>query len=515
MAIEAVCEENEVIEGAMKQFALGSGKILLTKYKGEISAVSAKCTHYGAPLATGSYSNGRVRCPWHGACFSTVTGDIEDFPGLDSLHKYDVNIKDGKVFVSYNEESMSNFRRIKEMTSSCSVGKTFLLLGGGAASMLCAENLRQEGFEGQVIIATQENHLPYDRPKLSKQMQAEASTLYLRDENFLKEKNIHIIFKKVESVDVDKRMVTFSDNSKQSYDKLFVGTGGTPRTLSIPGADLENVLYLRSPEDGNRIHNACQEKNVVVIGTGFIGMEVAAYLNKKAKSVSVVGSGRVKIPFAALLGEKIGSMFLKMHKDKGVKFFMDSGAKEINGADGKVQSVVLKDGTVIPADIVISGIGVVPSTTFLKDTNVKLDNRGNLVVDEFLYAGNNVYGGGDIVSFPYWYDGGKYVNIGHWQLASAHGKCAALNMLDKKTPIRSVPFFWTGQFGKSLRYAGHCTSFDEIIYEGDVDEMKFTAYYCRENKVYAVAAMNMGAKASEVAFLLQDGTCPPANKLRK
>lgn len=515
-----MCNEDDISEGEIKEFKIGAGKVLLTKYNGVLSAVGAKCTHYGAPLITGSYSNGRVRCPWHGACFSTTTGDIEDFPGVDSLHKFEVCIEDGKVVVTADDKALTDFRRVKEMTGVCSaqhetLSETFLIIGGGVAALLCAETLRQEGFSGELIMARQEAHPPYDRPKLSKMLNATPASLYLRDEDFLKEKKITSLHAKAVHVDTANHIVTFADNSTRSYNKLFVATGGRPRQLNVAGSNLANICYLRSPEDANIIHESSPGKNIVVLGTGFIGMEVAASLVSKANSVSVVGSGRTKIPFEKLLGEKIGKMFLKLHKDKGVEFYLDHGVKEIQGVDGKVSSVVLTDGTSIPADVVIAGIGVVPSTEMLQNTDVKLDKAGNLVVDEFLYAGHDVYGGGDIVSFPYCYDEGKQINIGHWQLASAHGRCAALNMMGKKTPIRTIPFFWSGQFGKSLRYAGHCTSFDEIVYEGDVDEMKFTAYYCRENKVYSVAAMNMGAKVSELAFKLQDGTCPPADELRR
>lgn len=511
MIEQQICEENDIKEGEMKQFELGQGKVLITKTNGSISAVSAKCTHYGAPLVTGAYKHGKVRCPWHGACFNTVTGDIEDFPGLDSLHKYEVNIRNGKVFVKANEETFADFRRVKPMQTCCSDDEIYLIIGGGCAAILCAETLRQEGFKGQVIMTTQECHVPYDRTKLSKMLNAEAEKLYLRKEAFLKEKDIKIQFnKKAYSVDSTKRTVSFSDGSVQQYTKLFVATGGQPRVLSIPGHDLQNIFYLRSPEDANKIHESSQGKDVVILGTGFIGMEIAAYLTGKAKSVAVVGSGRSKVPFEKLLGEKVGSRFMKMHMDKGVKFHLDQPVKEIKGANGKVAGVVLQDDEVLPADVVLSGIGVVPSTGFMKDTSVQMNKYGHIIVDKFMKADEGIYAGGDIVSYPYCHDNDCRINIGHWQLASAHGRVAAMNMLGKEKPCVTVPFFWTGQFGKSLRYAGHCSSFDEIVYEGDVDDMKFAAYYIRKGKVHAIACMNMGAKASEVAFELQNGcfSCP-------
>lgn len=516
MLEQVVCESNGILEGELKEVEFGSGKILLSKHNGVISAVSAKCTHYGAPLITGAYKNGKVRCPWHGACFNTTTGDIEDFPGLDNLHKYEVSIKDGKVIVSGDEKTLKDFRCTKAFNGDCKEKEIYLIVGGGGAAIICAETLRKEGFIGQIILATAENHLPYDRPKLSKALNTEPSKLYLRSNEFFKERKIEILFnKKAVQVDSDKNVVHFEDGTRQTYTKLFTATGGSPRPLTIPGCDLKNILYLRTPEDANFIDTVSPDKDLVVIGTGFISMELAAYFAKKCKSVTVIGSGRSRYPFERLLGERIGKMYYEQHISKGIKFYLDQPIKEIKGNDGTVTHVVLKNDETIKADVIIAGIGVSPSTGYFKNTNVQLDKAGHVIVDKFLQASDNIFCGGDIVLFPYRYDNDRLVNIGHWQLASYHGKCAALNMLGKKIPCSTVPFFWSGQFGKSLRYAGHCEKFDEIIYDGNVEEMTFAAYYYSVGKLAAVACMNMGAKASEVAFWIEDGTTPTPEELKK
>jgi len=516
MIEQVVCKENEIVEGELKLFEVGPGKVLVSKYEGKLSAVSSKCTHYGAPLNTGAYKDGKVRCPWHGACFSTVTGDIEDYPGLDSLQKYEIFVKDGDVVVKGTEETLSQSKRVKCMTFDGNSEETTLIIGGGGAAIVCAETLRQQGYAGLIIMATKEHHVPYDRPKLSKMLNSEASKLYLRSKEFFEENNITLATnKEVVELDSSSNRVKYKDGSEQQYSQLFIATGGRPRLLNVPGHGLKNIFYLRSPEDGNQIHNESQGKNVVILGTGFIGMEIASYLASKANSVTVIGSGRTKVPFERNLGSKIGAMFMKLHEEKGVKLNLSESLKEIHGKDGSVTGVKLSNGTELPADVIIAGIGVTPCTEFAKDSGLSINKQGNIVVDKYMRTNiKNIYAGGDIVSFPYCYDNDKLINIGHWQLAAAHGRCAAMNMGGKVTPVRTVPFFWTQQYGKSLRFAGFCNDYDEILYEGNVEEMKFAAYYCRNGKVYSMACMNMGAKASEMAFVIESGENMTAQQVR-
>ncbi|XP_066929188.1 apoptosis-inducing factor 3-like [Clytia hemisphaerica] len=515
MLEQEVCNESDVSEGQMKQVEFGSGKILLSKYNGQISAVSGKCTHYGAPLITGAYKDGKVRCPWHGACFNAVTGDIEDFPGLDSLHKYEVAIKNGKVIVKGSENTLKDFRCIKPMEDSCATKEIFLIIGGGGAAITCAETLRQQGFTGKIIMATSENHVPYDRPKLSKMLNAEPSKLYLRTPEFLKEKNIEVLYgKKAMKVDLQDKTVVFEDGTSQKYTKLFTATGGSPKLLNVPGSELGGVLYLRTPDDANQIDKLCPEKEIVILGTGFISMELAAYFSSKCKSVTVIGSGRTKYPFEKLLGDRIGKMYYNQHTSKGVKLIMDSPVKELVGENGKVAGVVLSNGQTIKADVVLVGIGVTPSTKYFNGAGVQMNSLGYVIVDKYLCASSDVYCGGDIVSFPYHYGDNEMINIGHWQLASNHGRCAAMNMLGKETPCVTVPFFWTQQYGKSLRYAGYAGGYDEILYEGNVEELTFAAYYFRKGKFVAIACINMGAKASEMALLIQDNQLPSMEDMK-
>ncbi|XP_041457152.1 apoptosis-inducing factor 3-like isoform X2 [Lytechinus variegatus] len=501
-----VCKVDDMKDGEMREVDVGKGKALLVKELGEFSAIGHKCTHYGAPLVKGALCNGRVRCPWHGACFSTKTGDIEDFPGLDSVPKYEVRIDGDKVIVSGNSKELASHKRVKKMcTRSPDDDKTVLIIGGGAASITCAETLRQEGFKGQVIIATKEKHLPYDRPKLSKAMNSKPESLSLRNADFFTIYDITMMTEKeATSVDTVLNSVTFLDGENISFDYLLIATGGKPRTLNVTGNDLDGVCLLRSPEDGNTIAEIGQGKNVVIVGTSFIGMEVAAYLSDKAASITVIGRGSA--PYKASLGEKVGKALQKLAESKGVRFVMENGVSEFKGEGGRLKKVILKDGQTIAADVCVLGVGVTPATDFLSDSELKMTDRGAVCVDKYMKTNKtNIYAAGDIASFPLAMAENREVNIGHWQIAHAHGRVAALNMLDQKVEMETVPFFWTQIFGKSVRYAGFNEGFDDVVVTGDLDELRFVAYYIKDDIVVAMASMNSDPIVSQFAEVLASG----------
>ncbi|XP_072163491.1 apoptosis-inducing factor 3-like [Diadema setosum] len=501
-----VCKVDDMKDGEMREVDIGTGKALLVKELGEFSAIGHKCSHYGAPLVKGALCNGRVRCPWHGACFNTKTGDIEDFPGLDSVPKFEVRISGDDVIVQANPEDFLSHKRVKKMvTCSPDDEKRVLIIGGGAASVTCAETLRQEGFKGQLIVATKEKHLPYDRPKLSKALSSTADSISLRNADFFSIYDIDIkTEQEATSIDTVLNSVSFSNGDSISFDNLVVATGGRPRSLGIPGSDLTGVCLLRSPEDGNRIAELAQGKNAVVVGTSFIGMEVAAYLAGKAANVTVIGRGST--PYQATLGEKIGAALQKLSESKGVRFIMKSGVSEFKGEDGVLKEVILTDGQSVIADVCILGVGVTPATDFLRDSGISMTSGGAVVVDKYLKTNKpNIYAAGDIASFPLAMADSKEVSIGHWQIAHAHGRVAALNILGQKVEMDSIPFFWTQIFGKSVRYAGYNEGYDDIVIIGDPDELKFVAYYLKDEVVTAVASMNSDPVVSQFAELLASG----------
>ncbi|XP_032459587.1 apoptosis-inducing factor 3 isoform X4 [Phocoena sinus] len=357
----AVCHIKDLENGQMREVELGWGKVLLVKDNGEFHALGHKCPHYGAPLVKGVLSRGRVRCPWHGACFNISTGDLEDFPGLDSLHKFQVKIEKEKVYVRASKQALQLQRRTKVMATciSPSAGHSsstnVLIVGAGAAGLVCAETLRQEGFSDRIVLCTLDRHLPYDRPKLSKSLDAQLEQLALRPKEFFRAHGIEVLTEaQVVTVDVRNKKAVFKDGFKLEYSKLLLAPGSSPKTLSCKGKDVENVFTIRTPEDANRVVRLARGRNAVVVGAGFLGMEVAAYLTEKAHSVSVVELEET--PFRRFLGERVGRALMKMFESNRVKFYMQTEVSELRAQDGKLKEVVLKSSKVLRADVCVVGI---------------------------------------------------------------------------------------------------------------------------------------------------------------
>ncbi|XP_037115172.1 apoptosis-inducing factor 3 isoform X2 [Syngnathus acus] len=504
----SVCHVKDLENGQMREVDLGSGRALLIKQHGEFSAMGHKCPHYGAPLVKGVLSKGHVRCPWHGACFNIATGDLEDFPGLDSLPTFQVRVEKDKVIIRANKQALQLQKRSKAMArcsaviNSSTAFTNVLIIGSGPAGLVCAETLRQEGFTDRIIICTMDRHPPYDRPKLSKSLDSTAEQLRLRSTDFLQDHDIELLTEKeVVAIDVKTHSITFEEGLKMEYRKLFIATGNKPKPLNYKGEDVRNVFHLRTPEDANSIARLANNKNAVIVGTSFVGMEVAAALTDKAHSVSIIGIE--SIPFKKALGEKVGKVLMKLFEANRVKFYMLNEVSEMIGHHGQLKEVVLKSGKVLRADVCVIGAGCVPATSFLKQSGIHVDSKGFITVNKTNVDG--VFAGGDVVTFPFPPRNNKKVNIPHWQMAHVHGRVAALNMLGRVTEVKTVPYFWSAMFGKTIRYAGYGDGFDDVIIQGDLDELRFVAFYTRSEEVVAVASMNYDPIVSRVAEVLGSG----------
>ncbi|KAI9561897.1 hypothetical protein GHT06_012859 [Daphnia sinensis] len=496
-----LCQSEDLQENEMKVFDAGEKQVLVVKENGKVYAMGAKCTHFGAPLSSGCiFCKGKVYCPWHGACFNSKTGDIEEFPALDPIPVYPVNIdpttNEVKVTLKNNSHLNNQGATKKLCKASEDNSEIVVIIGSGAAGHSCAETLRQEGFSGRVIIVTKDEALPYDRTKLSKAMNLEANKLSLRSNEYYSKGDIEFIYKaSVQGVDVEAKSVLLSNGDILKYSYLVIATGGRPRPVPCPGTHLGNIFLLRTPKDANQIHAFANNKevHVVIVGTSFIGMEVAAYLVDKAASVTVVG--RSSTPFVHVFGPLIGKRLQQLHEEKGVKFIMDAEVGELLGnEEGNLTEVCLTSGRILKADILIAGLGVLPSTDFLRDSEIILDSRGFVPVDERMRTNcSDVYAVGDIASFPLRAkeecDDIKLVNIGHWQMALHHGRTAALTILGLSQPINetTVPFFWSSMFGKSVRYYN----------------LKFAAFLCDKETVLAIVTMNYDPLAIQFAALLR------------
>ncbi|XP_066144859.1 apoptosis-inducing factor 3 [Euwallacea fornicatus] len=505
---DVVCTVKDINENEMKTFELDEEKVLVVKQNGVIRAMGTKCTHYGAPLVNGALGEGRVRCQWHGACFNIATGDIEDFPGLDSLPCYKVTIEDnGNVKVRARKTDLRTNKRTKPMVKKlATVNERYVIIGGGPSGAVAVETLRQEGFSGEVVMVCKENYLPYDRVKVSKQMDFEISKAELRDDKFYKDNDIEVL-KGVaaEAVDTTTNTISLSNGKTLKYNKLYIATGCNPRKPDVPGKELKNVCVLKDYDDSAYAYPQLnKDLEVVVIGSSFIGMEAANFCVDKVKSVTVIGRGAV--PFRSIWGERIGAAILALFEKKGVKYIPNNVIKKINdNGEGFVSSVELTDGQILKCDILFCGIGSTYFTDFLKGSGLNMQPDGTVETNEYLQTNiPNVYAGGDIAYAPVWSHHNRKVAIGHYPLAHYHGRMAALNMVGKITPIKVVPYFWTMLFGKGFRYAGH-GSFDDIIYAGDVENLKFMAFFLKDDEVVSTTSCGMDPYVSLFAEKLAQG----------
>ncbi|EPS43170.1 hypothetical protein H072_2842 [Dactylellina haptotyla CBS 200.50] len=526
---------------------LGDAKLLLVQVGKKLTAISPKCTHYGAPLVKGTLtSSGRIKCPWHGACFNATTGDIEDAPGLDALHSFPVIVSGNDLIIEAEESQVKAFSRVPTYTCSQAVDNdTVLVVGGGSGAIGAIEGLREYGYTGKIVVLSKETHAPIDRTKLSKALSTDPDKLALRNLEFFKDLGVDFQTSTVvKSIDFDGRSVSTEDGKIFKYNKIILATGATPRNLPLKGfKELGNIFVIRTINDAKAIVEAVGlegGKNIVVIGSSFIGMEVANFLTGKNHKVTVIGME--KAPMERIMGSEIGTSFRAILEKKGVKFHMEAsveaavasskltlihtpehrctGVRDVfypniihpaasNGS--LVGTVVLKDGTSLEADAVILGVGVAPVTDFAG--NIPRETDGSLRVDENfqICAVKDAYAIGDIATYPYKGPGSKsdlFVRIEHWNVAQNGGRSAAKHIATGKPADHFIPIFWSA-IGIQLRYCGSTFGgYDDIVIQGNLEENKFVAYYTQGEIVVAVASMQRDPLVMQCSELMRTNSMP-------
>ncbi|KAG5929319.1 hypothetical protein E4U42_006300 [Claviceps africana] len=502
------------------------GKILLVHTNGKVQAIGAKCTHYGAPLSKGVLSSdGRIKCPWHGACFSTSNGDVEEAPALDALPVFNVTERDGAVYITGDEEAIRSSRRRPNF--GCNPGAStedkVVIVGGGSGAIGAMEGLRENGFGGAITVVSNEGYYPIDRPKLSKALMTDLSKLQWRDKSWFESGNVEWLNGEVTAVDFSARAVSTKGGQNISYTKLILATGGTAKTLPMNGFRiLGNIFTLRNVHDVKAIMALVGEKTkkIVIIGSSFIGMEVA---NATCKENNVTVVGTSKVPLDRVLGEKVGAGIQASVEAKGVKFHLGAGvdkAEPSTSDPSKVGAVILQDGTRLEADLVILGVGVTPSTDFLRDNPVlRLEKDGSILTDEnFQVAGlKDVYAVGDIATHPYSGPGGEgsLVRIEHWNVAQNSGRHVAAHIVNpSKKQKHQIPIFWSA-LGAQLRYCGNVSNgWDDVLIEGNPAEANFVAYYTKGETVVAMASMGRDPLMSQSSELMRMDKMPSKTHLQ-
>jgi apoptosis-inducing factor 3 len=467
-----------VTPGGMLGVEIGEQKLLLVRSGEQILAFDGLCPHAGAPLAEGVRCGDRVICPWHKATFDLRTGALVEPPAVDALARYPARIEDGRVLVSL--ESMPPTGDGAPATD----GRCFVILGAGAAGQSAAQTLREEGFGGRLVMVSHEPELPYDRTVLSKyKLSGEpgGEKTPLQDADFYTRHRIERRRAEIAEVDAASARVRFADGSALIYDAALLATGGIPKAPKLAGADLGGVFLLRTAADSDAIlAGAGKSRRAVVVGGGFIGMEVAASLRERGVEVTVVMPESA--PFERPLGPMIGAVFARLHEQKGVVLRTGENVASFEG-DGAVTAVRLASGERLPADLVVIGGGIRPATDMLRGVTLRED--GGVLVDRHLRAADKLFAAGDVAAFPLYGDG-QPVRVEHWRVAQQHGRHAALAMLGRDAPFDAVPYFWTIHFLKRLDYVGRATEWDDIVVDGDLQKPAFIALYVKAGRVDAV-----------------------------
>lgn len=465
--LTAGIDASSLVDGAMLLGHVGNDPVLLARSAGTVYAIGATCTHYGGPLAEGLLVGDTVRCPWHHACFSLKTGEPLRAPALDRVACYRVEESGGKIFTRESVEPPSVFLR-----TLSSPPTSIVIIGAGAAGVAAAEMLRRCGYAGPIKIFDQLDTAPVDRPNLSKDYlagTAEEAWVYLRPDDFYTSHNIELVSgQRIARIDTKARNVVTADGATVKFSALLLATGSSPIHLPIPGGDLPSAHYLRTLDDSKAIIAAAQNgKRAVMIGASFIGLEVAASL--RARNVDVTVVAPESLPLERILGTELGTMVKELHESNGVSFKLGAKVKSISA-----DSVQLADGTSLPADFVVIGVGVRPEVSLAQEAGLTVDN-GVVVNANLETSAPGIFAAGDIASWPDPRVG--QIRVEHWVVAQRQGQTAARNMLGANEPFTLTPFFWSRHYDLQINYVGRSSKDDSRRVDGNPMQHDCTVTY--------------------------------------
>lgn len=486
---------SSVADGVMLLGHVGNDPVLVARADGSLYAIGATCTHYGGPLAEGILVGDTVRCPWHHACFSLRTGEALRAPALDRVSCYRVEETAGSIFVRETVEPPSVYLR-----TLSSPPTSIIIVGAGAAGVAAAEMLRRCGYADSIKLFDQLETSPVDRPNLSKDYlagNAEEEWVNLRPDDFYTSHNIELIRgRRVSRIDTSARTVTTNDGAVTKFSALLIATGSSPVHLPVPGAELPNVHYLRTLDDSKAIIAAAQNgKRAVVIGASFIGLEVAASLRARDISVTVVAPE--SLPLERVLGSELGDMVKALHESKGVIFKLGTGVQSITAT-----AVQLTDGTSLPADFVVVGVGVRPDVALASEAGISVDN-GVVVSATLETSAPGIFAAGDIASWPDPRSG--RIRVEHWVVAQRQGQTAARNMLGAAEAFTLTPFFWSRHYDLSINYVGRSSRDDKRSVDGNPMQHDCTVRYMTSPDAVSAQADVNRDQSSLLAEARMDG----------
>ncbi|MER8844308.1 FAD-dependent oxidoreductase [Mesorhizobium australicum] len=457
-------------------------QVLLVRSGAEVFAIGATCTHYGGPLVNGLVVEDTVRCPWHHACFDLRTGEALRAPAFNPLACWSVEQRDDRIFVGEKRKRAAPKQRDE---GSGRVPEKIVIVGGGAAGFAAAEKLRREHYQGSIVMLSNDDAPPVDRPNLSKDYlagKAPEDWIPLRGESFYSKNNIDLrLNANVVGIDARSGEVELADGVRTPYDKLLLATGAEPVRLTIPGADQPHVHTLRSFANCKAIiEHASTARRAVVLGASFISLEVAAALRSRDIEIHVVAPD--KRPMERILGPQMGDFIRALHEENGVVFHLEDTASSIDGKKLKLSS-----GNTLEADLVVAGIGVRPRIGLAEKAGLNID-RG-VAVNAFLETSTpGIFAAGDIARWPDPHSG-ENIRVEHWVVAERQGRTAALNMLGHSKKFVAVPFFWSQHYDIPINYVGHAERWDEIAVDGDIGAKDCLLRFKRAGLTLAVASI--------------------------
>ncbi|WP_270887643.1 NAD(P)/FAD-dependent oxidoreductase [Pedococcus sp. 5OH_020] len=373
--------------------------------------------------------------------------------------------------------------------------RSFVVVGGGLAGAKAVEGLRERGFGGRVVLLGAEPHLPYERPPLSKAYLKTGEKLdeaFVHDQEWYDAHNIEVrTSTRVVAVDRDAKTVRTQDGQQVRYDRLLLTTGASPRTLSIPGADLPGVLTLRTIEDSDRIRQVLREGNrVVFVGGGWIGLEVASAAAEAGARVTVLEA--LELPLVRVLGPRIAQVFVDLHREHGVDLRTGVTVQALEPQEGRpdaVGAVLLGDGTRIPADAVVVGVGAAPNVQLAEAAGLEVDN--GVVADAVGRTSDpDIFVAGDLANAEHPFLG-RRVRVEHWANALNQPAVVVAGMLDEAGPQPELPYFFTDQYDLGMEYTGLASAEDDVVVRGDLATREFIAFWLRDGRVTAGMNVNV------------------------
>lgn len=395
--------------------------------------------------------------------------------------------------------------------------KNLVIVGGGLAGASAAEELRKQGFEGGIRLIGKEAHNPYIRPPLSKGYLGGSEGLdavYVHPEEWYADHDVELLTgTTVSGLNPAAHEVTISGARALHYDKLLIATGSSPRTLALEGADLGGVHHLRTIDDSRALRKELEGggRKLVLIGSGWIGMEVGATARTLGNEVTILERGQ--IPLAGAIGDELGTMFAELHRENGVVLRPSVVVEKIVGDGGEVAGVMLEGGEVVAADLVLIGVGAAPNVALATDAGLATDN--GILVDQAMRTSDpDVFAAGDVAN-AFHPLASMRLRSEHWANALGEGPAAARGMLGQDESFEDIPYFYTDQFDLGMEYSGYGPLAEEakVVYRGDREGREFIAFWLKDGRVVAGMNVNVWDVNEQVQRLIRSGTVVQESRL--